>query len=811
MVSNLAPDNDQEINTHFSEQRVVESQQAYESSNMSLSSQVEAEMGDDTWLAKQQLMKPVQLAQVSWNTTQARDTEIYAVNFPQVLENIDSIVLRTLSMYAFYKLSPCFRVQINATQFHQGQLLCSFDPFSISSRTESESLSPFFDIFYASGLPNVKIMASESDAVELCVPFIHPRSFLTTNDATNFNNLGAFRISILNPLVVAEGTSPSITVTIWVYAKDAQVHVPIFDHKPLLDGLTDSPSLVATSAFINDFSSQFSGLTSQLKQLASPIISSVQKGAKQIHTLYGNVISGNVGQALRTGQGLVDTLGDLFGFDYPARTIQPPKTISAVENLAVSIGQSQSQRMALDPFSLHHLADEVAGESIDSMNLMKIAQMPMLLSQFQFLGTSAADSQLFSCPINPTISAFKNNHFRRTYLSAVSNAFVYWSGGINFDIEVVATRFHSGKLLFAFVPNDSAIPTYAQAATSLPNIIVDLQQSSSTRFKIPYVSSTPMKNCQKQYTITGSTVEDVDFIDSCIGTMVCYVQNTLAYASNVAPSVEVNIYVSAADDFSLYVPARPTIDQVFTPPTTERILVATSNQIGIDLNKNNDVNTASVLAKGSGISIPRKHFGENYSLIDLLRRFNYLNEATVTTTDYTTLPITPLRSNLEITNDNNYPILSYFATMYSAFSGTIRYKFVPQSSRIDRTQLTILHVPSFATYLSLFKPNDTTLTTPSEFQGFATLLTQTQQDAAIEFEVPYYSKYNMLLLSTFGIIPIDNFINGYVLAKIKGPLADDLESLTYDIYFAAGEDFRFVYVRPLGLDYTNVGYTVPTL
>jgi hypothetical protein len=131
MTTNLAPDNDQEVNTHFSEQRVVESQQAYPSSSIQLPSAVEQEMADDTWYAKQQLMKPVQLAQVAWSTSIARDTDIYAVNFPQVLESVDSIVLRTLRMYAFYKLTPCFRVQLNATQFHQGQLICSFDPFSI--------------------------------------------------------------------------------------------------------------------------------------------------------------------------------------------------------------------------------------------------------------------------------------------------------------------------------------------------------------------------------------------------------------------------------------------------------------------------------------------------------------------------------------------------------------------------------------------------------------------------------------------------------------------------------------------------------
>lgn len=151
------------------EQRVVESRLAYPSTSLNLSSKVEREMSDGTWMAKQQLMKPVQVAQVIWSTSNARDTEIYETSFPAVLQSVESLVIRTLRMYAFYKMSPVFRVQINATQFHQGQLICSFDPFSLSTR---DSTVAQYSHIYATGLPNVKIMASESDAVELKITFL---------------------------------------------------------------------------------------------------------------------------------------------------------------------------------------------------------------------------------------------------------------------------------------------------------------------------------------------------------------------------------------------------------------------------------------------------------------------------------------------------------------------------------------------------------------------------------------------------------------------------------------------------------------
>lgn len=798
MVQNIAPDISNTVNTVFSEQRIVESQPAFSSSTMILPKSVEAEMTDETWFAKQQLMKPVQLAQVSWSTTDARDSDIYSCSFPSVLTTVESIVLRTLRMYAYFKMSPCFRIQINSTQFHQGQLICSFDPFSISNRATSDYS---FDIFYATGLPNVKIMASESDAVELCIPFIHPVSFWSTNDPDpfSFQNLGEFRISILNPLVVADGTSNAVTVTIWVYAKDAQVHVPIFDHNPIID---PNPPILEATYGISDLTSAVSSIGSEVSSKLSPVLSTIKKGASQTHTLIGNIASGNIGQALRTGQGIIDTLGDLFGFDYPARTLQPPKTISPVENLSVGIGQSQSQRMAIDPFSLHLVEDDVAGERKTAMDLLSICKMPMLLSQFSYTGTSVQDSLLFSCPVTPTVSCLRNNLFRRTYLSAVSNAFCYWNGGINFDIEIVATRFHSGKLLFAFVPNDSNVPSYVSAADGLPNIIIDIQQTSSTRFKVPFVSSKPLKDVQRfnlnNTVATSPTANDSFYSNSCIGTLVCYVQNVLNYASNVSPSVEINMYISAADDFGLYVPGKPVLNQV--PPTPPPLLQATSNEIGIDLNKNNTPTTASVLAKGQLDSIPRKHFGENYSLIDIIRRFTFSQSLTVQNTNPTALNVTPYYDDLAI---NQISYLQYFSYLYSAFSGSIRYKFVTDTTRSQNFPLQITHSPSGSETYVLGTTTDPTLLLSS---GLGILRTNGQQDLAIEAEVPYYSKFNMLVPQRGDFLDVS--YNGTLYLQTTSTAT---ASLNVDIYTAAGEDFRFIYLRPMRNDSSTLGYYVTSL
>lgn len=751
------------------EERVVDSQSAYPSTSSNLSKRVEMEMSDSNWMAKEQLMKPVLLSQVPWSTSQTVDTAIYRVRFPQVLETVDSLALRTLRMYAFYKLSPCFRIQINATQFHQGQLICSFDPFSmLSSYTSDNPNNPQLMSHYtATGLPSVKIMASESDAVELCIPFIHLRSFLTTNNTTLFNNMGTFDIRVLNSLLAAAGASSTLTVSIWVYARDAQVHVPIYDHDPILE---------PTSKNLQ---------SKQLVKLSSnnSIFDSVKQGISQTTDIIGNVLTGNFGQALRKGQGLIDTVGSIFGFDYPSNTISPDKNITPYENLAVAIGKSRSQRMAIDPFSMHILEDDVASESMTAMDLLTIARTPMLLTQFTVSDTENSGTPLLDIPITPAyqVTQIFDRTYQPTYLSHVSSAFTYWSGGIVYDFEVVATRFHSAKLLIAYVPNLQITDrvTYEQALSSCPNALLDIQQTSKLSIIIPFTSTTPVKSTAFSTDID-SVINGSSYAETCNGRLLVFLVNTLAHASNVAPSIDLNLYISAADDFKLFVPRKP---EFLEPGPISPTLEATSG-IGITHEKNNiDEPTQAVLSKGQSRSVISSRYGENYTLRDVIKRFSksisLVGESQIIDTLFS-FRVTPFVPSATGEIYDNY--LSYWSGIYSAWSGSIRYKIYIPSNRTTTGEVSVTHFQdqSDATSISL-----------SDY-GYATIATTAPQDNVMEIEAPYYSKYNMLLTRTRLSVDQLNLVNGSLLVR----QTSDLKPEEFVIYLAAGEDFRFIYLRP---------------
>jgi len=790
MIDNLEPETITQVNTSFISERTPIVEQAKHDVAMSIPRQIEQQMPDATWFAKQQLMKPVLVNQIPWTTASARGSSLYTFDFPEILINKESLMTRTLRMYAYFRLTPVVKVQINATQFHQGQLIVSFDPFAMATDPSDTVVGSDYacNIFYATGLPNVKVMASEADPVELHIPFVHPRNYLTTNSGTGYDELGRVRIMVLNPLLAAEGASSSLTVSVWIYAKDASVHVPMNYHEAVIpSGILENVGNEFTSGFPN-----------------------IRGGVSQVGNAIGNIYTGNFGGALRNAQGLIDNLGNILDFDYPTRPINPDKTISPVENLAITKGASRSQRLAIDPMSSYSPSPEVFGSSTEDVDLLRIVKTPMLMAQFRWNQTDSAGTEKFKIAISPIVAPVTYDSSPGVaagvslhYLSFVSHLFAYWRGGITYDIEFIATHYHSGRLLAAFVPNqDETSLTYVNAASSLPNAILDIQQTSKISITIPFVSSTPVK-----YT------RDARIDDSQIGYFALYVQNQLAMSNNVAPSIEVNVYVRAADDYQLFVPRNPCL--TFSRPTPPSIEAVASGGSAVELQSNRTQDTGKAtdaqLTLGSAFALPEMRFGENYSLLDLTRRFTSFGSSTIqpfTNPDaYSGGP--GLFTTVRPSSGEGDVFPSYLAILtriFSIWTGSLRFKILYSAPRNSTVSVTYVHVPDDGS-----DPNPADTLEPFEgFDGYAGTTTNLSQDNALEFECPYYSPYQCLLAhypkytSLTDSKHMPNY-NGTLYVYFLGSLPTG-ELLYENGYIAGGDDFRLGYLRPPGDNYNTNGF-----
>ncbi|AQP31144.1 structural polyprotein [Bat badicivirus 1] len=760
-----------QMNVDFvEEQPLVQDDARLGHSLMNLPISMEKQMPDEHWMAAKQLSKPVVIQHFTWTASSGVGTILNAFNFPDVISVIDSIHTETLNMYSFFKFNWNLKFQINGTKFHSGQLMASFDPFYQALDTFTPGNVRTFDAVYATGLPNVKLNASSNQPVEMVIPYVHPRNFMTTN-STSLDNLGRVRISVLNPLRLATGASDTLSVTVYLFATDPSVHVPIYRHI-------------------------YRGRRAVLAEQSMEYLNMAAGIANQATDIVGNLATGNFGGALKSASPLVGGLASLFGLDYPTRVVHPQSHINSLGVMAHGKGVDQSYRLALDPQSGHVAESEQTGTTVEECSIDYIKKVPMLFRQVIWTDARASGNILTYFPVTCNIAAELESFGRaeqssNTFLSYLSNMFSFWRGSLDYNFEMISTQFHTGRLLVAFIPNQfSGTPTLAQAY-SCPYAVIDLQETSNVQITVPFTSAIIWKSTQ----LNNLTASD----ENVVGYVYVYVLNPLVRPSNVADRVEFNIYISAGDDFEFAVPRANLLD-----PYYFHVEANAEQSMALDrmtTRTSTAKESASIsVAFGSPLVPPKNYFGEKFSLIDLSKRYGYLQEGNLvdlvgTNHEYFCQPqLTDLPFEQAYVAGNkafNTPLSSVQA-MFACWSGSMRFKFSTNANRESNLWLLATHIP-----LGISANGNYT------GSGFALQRTNLSQNNALEIEAPCYIPYSFLLNDgsneTGAIAPS----NSGAIVLNSNVQAGDTTQLT--VYAAAGDDYRPFYLIPPPQD--HVTYT----
>lgn len=744
--------------TFVEEQPIVSDDARLGHSLAALPPTMSRQMPDADWYAAQQLSKPIVIRQFTWSADNTPGQILQSFNFPAVLAENDTLVKETLNMYSFFKFNWTVKLQINGTRFHSGQLICSWDPFGLFY-DEADAQYRGYNVVVGTGLPHVLLNANTNEPVQISVPFVSPRNYLTTNSQAA-DRLGRFRISVLNPLRLATGSSSQLTITVWFFATDPSVHVPIYRHeyKPI----NEYAAVQSMDAF---------------KGLASS---------------FGNSIAGN----MPGFSSVVPKLASMLGLDYPTRPVIEQSHINPIGPMSVGKGVDSSYRLSLDPRSGHVPGPDQTGTTKDECDMDYIKTIPMLFRQILWSDSSAPGTVLTYYPVTPNIVAgVPTSVAYNTFLSWFSNAFTFWKGGLEYRYEFVSTQFHTGRLLIAFIPNYfSGTPTLAQAY-SCPNVVLDLQETSSAKLTVPFISPTIWKQCAVGY---DGTVSQND--ENVVGYVYVYVLNPLVRPSNVADTIEFNIYISGASDFEFAVPRADQL-VVYVPKTADEIDAVQSMDVDrMDTRTAASNSPTSVsMAFGTPLIPSLNFFGETFPLCDLMKRYGLIR--TVKMTDQ--FDVISIDNRPQVNNDADTQISSTFyalpltpltivTSVFACWFGSLRYKFATDAPRTTTEYLT-------ATYATAKEFSDQTGAHGGN--GYPIQRTNLAQNSALDVEVPCYTLYNFLLATP----TVNSEIGSPTSAGIvRAYVGNSSNSRVVDIYQAAGDDFRPFYLIPPPSDYVRV-------
>lgn len=131
-------------------------------------------------------------------------------------------------------------------------------------------------------------------------------------------------------------------------------------------------------------------------------------------------------------------------------------------------------------------------------------------------------------------------------VAVISSLFAYWRGSLELRFDIIASQFHTGRLIIAYIPRVLEQPTI-EILKSSPHMIYDLQgESRQFVFSIPYIADRPWWHNPG----FGSTSKAPSHVYAAV-------LNDLVPMDSVANEVEINIYMRAGTDFEVAVPVSP--------------------------------------------------------------------------------------------------------------------------------------------------------------------------------------------------------------------------------------------------------------
>lgn len=733
------------------------------------------------WYASEFLTRPITIGNFTWDPTQTRFQNIARLSFPQyITSGYSGLHANMIKQFTFFRYKSIkLKVQLNSTKFHQGMAIASVMPFNAYSWAGANVDGKYqkeWSMVVATQLPRCNMNASQSTIIEITIPFMSPENYLSTINLDEFDDLFTFSLDILNPLVALGTCVSTVSLNVVAWFEEPVLAVPIKEH-----------TVIWTQA--------------------SGLMTTLSEGYETLTDVAGNIATGDfraaVGKTARYIAGKA-------GYDKP---IMAPvdNNIHPISNLAHGKGVAPGTRLGLMQNSSAVTAPEYAAAS-DEMNWLSLIMIKALIKQVSWPATATNGTQLFSIPLTPQVrmgNLYDNgNHYvsNNTLMSWVAEMFLFWRGSLEFTVEVVSTSFQTGRLAVVYNPDTNPSSTLSyDDSRNLPLVMLDIQESTTFTFSVPFYSST-------RYKAIYNAIRSPKFSqpNKCLtGYIHFYVMNQLRAPCTVSPDIELNVYLAAGKDFAFAVPTDNMNGQrTYIAPAALRSLPVEAS--GLEMHSSPvfvGSNQASSIRDNVGrlpVTPTREILGgikyvdtgniagEPSDMKTCLHRLTPLqtgSDGTPTLFSAPTLAITnsPKYYSYNSSTDNTLSdsFLSRVSEVFVAWNGSIRVTVLVAAPRTSNQMLNLSYNPGVNGYAY------------NAFQ--AAVMTSLSQQNGYDVELPFQTQYNILLTgSDYLSVPYETLVPIHA-GHLQLTFTDDPgaeQRPHYVIFICAGDDFCFHWIIP---------------
>nr|UDL13970.1 MAG: polyprotein [Xiangshan picorna-like virus 4] len=443
-----------------------------------------------------------------WTKDDAFDKQLVRITLPsQILAyaqqeqsdicNVPNTI--PFKVHTYWRGDMEIKIQINSNKFQVGQLMAAFYYMDSNNAKITTKRS----VYGFSQMDHVLISASASNEAILKIPYRHIYPFLPIRPVPEWDQhqlkLGQLSIHVLSPL------------------------------RPGPSGPTTASGVVFCRLLNSEFTGTSSGSFFQAIR-AEPEMECV----------------------LDIAEGLL-ALPSIRNMDNPPLQ-QAPHYLVPTGTHSMALGNN-----LVEP--LHSLRLDAAGQTqhpagcqpTEEMTVQNTIKRFGLIRQLKWSKDHHKGEKLLNIPADPFVhvAASKGHWFTPT--GVVSSNFMYWRGSLEFKFDIIASPYHTGRLIVGYIPgvtSDKDV-TYQQLKSS-PYVVYDLQDSNSFTFTVPYVSYRPW--WMRRF--TGNYVDAQVVAPS---SLFVFVQVPLVPMEAVTAELDINVYMRGASNFEVSIPVQPSL------------------------------------------------------------------------------------------------------------------------------------------------------------------------------------------------------------------------------------------------------------
>lgn len=388
----------------------------------------------------------------TWTPVQATGTNLAQISLP---DNIFAVQFIADKIKNFRYFRGGFRVtaRVSASKYAYGKLILSYNP-----RADLFPTGFTDNCYQASGFNHLLLSASAAEVGVLDIPFKHFQRFLDINNYI-VGELGTINVNVAVPLKDTQGIVDTAKVTLTIAMIEPELFMPF-----------STASLECESA-----SEKEADIKSQKMSIGSSLSLPLTVKPKMESPSVKGYDNGMISHVTR--QGIKDF--QIKGLSKPA-ALNYTQIIKNDPLMGANYGKGMEaiSKFAMDPDCSISAMRCFNGNDVDEMDINYICGVPRMINILNI----ASNAGTFQ------VAALQMGDY--AYVDDLCALFRYWSGDMKYKIYIVASQYHTIKLVFWLADN----PTKT-AWKECYHRVIDVRGDTNVEWTMPFldtaIQSTP--------------------------------------------------------------------------------------------------------------------------------------------------------------------------------------------------------------------------------------------------------------------------------------------------------------------------------